>query len=997
MSYTFRSLLAGELYELPSGISVNMGFELSDLTGAKIQYPTNGVNADRLVEDATVIAYYNGTELLNGRWWLQGSEGEEYTDDTPVKTIMGKNLFTIFDKVVVHTSAGTDKVTFSNHTPGAMLISLFTAAQARGAMTGVTWNFTATNDSDGVPWANSYAISFAMTDTYLKVIQGMLDNAWAEFAWSGTQFRAYNAFGAGSDLSASVQLVAGRDYLELPYKASIEDRIHYALVAGDEASRSGYAAAGAAGPYGREEAGATQGGVTTATLDIFAFNLVRDNNKNAKELTRKMVISATSPVPGFTFVVGDQITELIGSQATVRRVKAIAIGINANGQADVSLTLGDRILDSEVQRIRMLNALTWGSVRPTGGTGTPQPPPPTTVADANTPSAPTALGGTTDGYLDTNGVFRAYVALAWTPPTTNTDASAITDLSGYEVQWKRSTTGSMGWSSIRVTDPSVTIAMLEANRNHDFRVRALDNASPPHLSAWSSTFTLTTSNDNIAPPTPATPSAVITRGTATIEWNGLSSTGASMGVDFLHVTIHRSQVNNFTPDTSGSTTAVGLLGGKGFMIFSDQAYGVTWYYKLVAHDGTGNLSPASAQVSATTAPLVAGDLATGVAGNKVYYSTSAPVAQANMAGDIWWHRNASNQIIGMYVGQGGTTWQSMPYTNSVIANLDAGKITTGSLDADRIAANSIDTDKMVAGAVTATILDADAVNGKTITGVTIIGSTLTTAASGERIGIVGGTGSSDNEIRFYPDTSGEVSVIRSENPYGNVGQKVLTVESPIKYRADATVPNYQQYVLMMGDTYDLSDVVSGMTSYVLASPLVGDFDPLVSEATPVSWIIQEDGKINLLGDERIWIDGPLYVPDMFWEDDGFTDTSFTSTSSTAGVDVGARGGQVVFTAPYSGRVMIFFVGTIRSSAIGTATAAHGVQLRSGAVVNSGTVIRAYNWWEGCHIDNSQYTTCMGWMPVTGLTRGTSYNVAQKYSAVAGSAAFGLGRVMVVPQ
>ena len=65
--------------------------------------------------------------------------------------------------------------------------------------------------------------------------------------------------------------------------------------------------------------------------------------------------------------------------------------------------------------------------------------------------------------------------------------------------------------------------------------------------------------------------------------------------------------------------------------------------------------------------------------NKVYYDTVVPGSTANTAGDIWW-QYASGVVIGQYVGAGGTSWTSAPIGNTVIANLDAGKITTGYLD-----------------------------------------------------------------------------------------------------------------------------------------------------------------------------------------------------------------------------------------------------------------------------------------------------------------------------
>ena len=65
--------------------------------------------------------------------------------------------------------------------------------------------------------------------------------------------------------------------------------------------------------------------------------------------------------------------------------------------------------------------------------------------------------------------------------------------------------------------------------------------------------------------------------------------------------------------------------------------------------------------------------------NKVYYDTVVPGSTPNTAGDIWW-QYASGIVIGQYVGAGGTSWTSAPIGNAVIANLDAGKITTGYLD-----------------------------------------------------------------------------------------------------------------------------------------------------------------------------------------------------------------------------------------------------------------------------------------------------------------------------
>lgn len=103
--------------------------------------------------------------------------------------------------------------------------------------------------------------------------------------------------------------------------------------------------------------------------------------------------------------------------------------------------------------------------------------------------------------------------------------------------------------------------------------------------------------------------------------------------------------------------------------------------------------------------------------SKVTYSLSAPGTTANNAGDIWWQYTTGNIITGQWTGLGGTSWQANTVGNAVIANLDAGKITSGFIQAARINA----------GTITANMIAATALDAKTITGSTIQTSSATTS------------------------------------------------------------------------------------------------------------------------------------------------------------------------------------------------------------------------------------------------------------------------------
>jgi hypothetical protein len=100
-----------------------------------------------------------------------------------------------------------------------------------------------------------------------------------------------------------------------------------------------------------------------------------------------------------------------------------------------------------------------------------------------------------------------------------------------------------------------------------------------------------------------------------------------------------------------------------------------------------------AQSQATIASTQATAAQTSADGkNKIYYSTSTPGSTANSVGDIWYQYGSSgtyaNKVIAQWSGAGGTSWTSVTISGLIVANLDAGSITTGTLSAIQIDAGS---------------------------------------------------------------------------------------------------------------------------------------------------------------------------------------------------------------------------------------------------------------------------------------------------------------------
>lgn len=85
---------------------------------------------------------------------------------------------------------------------------------------------------------------------------------------------------------------------------------------------------------------------------------------------------------------------------------------------------------------------------------------------------------------------------------------------------------------------------------------------------------------------------------------------------------------------------------------------------------------------------------------RITRSTEAPSGTGTTEGDLWWRVDSAGNVIGQWAWD-GSAWKLANFESEVIANLDAGKITSGTIDADRIAANSITGDKVAANAITA--------------------------------------------------------------------------------------------------------------------------------------------------------------------------------------------------------------------------------------------------------------------------------------------------------
>ena len=114
-------------------------------------------------------------------------------------------------------------------------------------------------------------------------------------------------------------------------------------------------------------------------------------------------------------------------------------------------------------------------------------------------------------------------------------------------------------------------------------------------------------------------------------------------------------------------------------------------------NGSVSWSPTTEEASVSAATAISNESANSK--NRVWYATSAPGStRGERAGDTWF-RYSGTTIIGQWRWT-GSSWATQTIGNQVIANLDAGKITSGTIDARRIGAETIDASKIKADTIT---------------------------------------------------------------------------------------------------------------------------------------------------------------------------------------------------------------------------------------------------------------------------------------------------------
>lgn len=620
------------LGNLPTYANLNLQTELNEVGLLTFSYDPNGVNAELLSRDSLWLSVFMDGREDEARFVLDedsidptGGTGSELIEVT------AKGTLSSFDKAVTYPpnhTPGSDPNglegahSFAGATPGKILDTLFRKAQARGALPGITWSFTATADSAGAPWSAVRTTAYALGTSYLAVIRQMSALGWIDLRMVGGRLDVYNAKTELGRDKPNVILRTGQYVESGPQRRARDSVASVVLGAGAEKVAAEVVDPDALARFGRREAVVSDSGLARASVVDKATHELSLKVKPQEGVTLRISLedppTEVWPKPDVDFRPGDFVRwdkkRLGPTELEPLRVKTITYGWDSAESAMVcELELGDLFIDQDVQDQRDEDSL-GGSGGSGGGVGGD-------ILDVWPPSPPTDLLLSANQLIQMGKKSTATAAASWLAPTTNEDGTPLTDLVGFDLASRWSlpvenpgtvgdaivsgiqgiipgnlseyldddgifTTISGPWSEITHIlhhggTPTASLVGLVPGARYQVKVRAVD--SEGDFSEWVPSNEVLLPKDTTPPPVPSRPQMKSRMGIITVEWDGKGSVGEEMPGDFLHVEVGM--------DAEGEERAIvgTLASASGFKV-TDQPYLAPRTFRLRAWDVNDNVS-----------------------------------------------------------------------------------------------------------------------------------------------------------------------------------------------------------------------------------------------------------------------------------------------------------------------------------------------------------------------------------------------------------------------
>ena len=283
-------------------------------------------------------------------------------------SISGRGALALLDQPIVWNEDTTESTRiFNGMTKAAILIQLLTEAQARGALSTLTWDFDATNDSDAVAWGDSEEYQITAGESILQIAQNFAEVGGFEFSISlsggGFILSAYKN-GIGTNKSTTVFFRAGTNCLEISSDVRGDDLVNTYLVkykngftvVKDDASISS---------YGRREKiiNIEQAQTLDSATTYAAAKLAETKDPKTSHTIR--AYDGASPFIFLDYTIGDTVTYDVKGTQVSYRILSMQVDYEDEGYANAVLELNTIFYNSNLKRARDLDWLTkqWNTAR----------------------------------------------------------------------------------------------------------------------------------------------------------------------------------------------------------------------------------------------------------------------------------------------------------------------------------------------------------------------------------------------------------------------------------------------------------------------------------------------------------------------------------------------------------------------------------------------------------------------------------------------------------
>jgi hypothetical protein len=339
---------------LPASTNSSLYLELNEPGSGELKVPLLSTSAALITSGQFVRALYRGA--IRGGFFVEnisksqvnaGEGGELWT------AVSGRGPLSIFERARVWTD-GTVNTTreFTDKTKAEILITLIEEAQDRGGLSNVTYDFTATDDSNAVAWTDSETMQFTVGKSYLDVIREMAElgiDFWITIETDGTFNLSAYSTSYGADKSDTVYFRRGSNCTEVGTTEMGGEIANALLIKYD----GGFS-------YTGDSTSITARGRREGVLDaIDAFNSDHALTygqarlqylKNPKTEQNVRVYDGIGTRAFVDYSLGDYITLDLSGVETSNRVRSMQLTWAMNEKADVVVGLNSTVFENEIRQ-----------------------------------------------------------------------------------------------------------------------------------------------------------------------------------------------------------------------------------------------------------------------------------------------------------------------------------------------------------------------------------------------------------------------------------------------------------------------------------------------------------------------------------------------------------------------------------------------------------------------------------------------------------------------